>query len=327
MLKKYLLILFYLFLFGDSISAQFAFSVETNKIKYEYGETILVKSLLTNICDTSVTIFFGSQQSCQAEFQLDDFQSWMWTICLPTVEEVVFSPGRTRIYNWSIDPKIYGLPESNGIHELISVISFRVSSYFNTPAQTLSDTTYFEAPKYLGGQLHVDFPTESDSLLYSLKDSLNVEVLDRWDLSPTVNVINEIWQIYGHALDSLILELENDYRIKSVEYNRMITYDSITVTSITQEPRQIMDFYLSDSYPNPFNATSRFYIEIPHEDRVNIILYNSLGETVSLIFRGTLSSNVRYAFEIDGSNLSSGVYYYSVISSNYQKTKKVLLLR
>jgi hypothetical protein len=236
------------------------------------------------------------------------------------------APNSSRIYNWTIDPARFGIPESDGTHELISVISFRVGSYFDTPVQSLADTIFFEAPRFSGGQLNVSFAAENDTLLLPLKDSLNVEVLERSGPFPPVNVIDETWQIFGYRIDSLLYQLQDDYRIQYAELNRMIMYDSVTVTSVKQEPHPVTDFYLSNAYPNPFNSTSLFYVEIPKKDQVNIILFNTLGEKVAAIYRGTLNGNTRYTFEIDAADLSSGVYYYSVQGTHYHKVKKVVLL-
>jgi len=309
-----------------NLHAQFEYKVTTNKIVYDYGEIIYVSSRLTNISDTAVTISFGSTGSCQAHFQLDEYKTNLWYSCLPMVQEVTISPGRARVYNWTIDPSRLGIPKTGGDHKLFSYISYKLDKSSNSSYQTLHDSIYFEAPMYLGGQIFIGFTQSNDSLLEPLRDSLNVIVLNRNSYLSTRTIV-ELWQIHGYQIDSLSNDLWNDDRVMFVELNGTMEYDSITVTSITQESEIINKFFLSNAYPNPFNATSRFNIELPQTDQVNIVLFNILGEKVSTIYSGELSSNIRYTFEIDATKLSSGIYYYLVNSSNILKTKKVVLLK
>ncbi len=304
-------------LFTVNAYPQLELKVSTNKDHYEYGELIYITCSVTNISDSTVIIIAPCYDSYQAEFKFNNYYSLDWTTCLTLTQELVFQPNRTRNYSWTIDPEIFGLPDKDGEQRIIG-------HYFY---QGLTDTIYISAPLFLGGQVWVGFSQESDSLLIPLRDSLNVIVLERYDLLPTIDSIYELWQIYGYQIDSLLSQLQNDNRIKYVEYNRMIMYDSINVTSVKQESLQISDFYLSNAYPNPFNSTTRFYVEFPHTDQISIVLYNSLGEIVATIFSGSLSGNMRYTFEIDANELSSGIYYYSVKNSNYQKNKKVVLLK
>jgi len=311
---KKIIVLFLILL--TNLYAQFDFKIYTDKNSYSYGEIITITASITNISDSTITIIAPCFSSMQAEFEFNDYSSMLWTQCLTTQEELIFSPNTTRSYVWSIDPQRFGLPDKNGLQRI-------VGQYFYN---NLTDTIYITSPLYRGGQLSVGFLISNDTNMISIKDSLSVQVLERFEYQ-SINSISETWQINGYKLDSLVQELSNDDRFKYVEYNRTINYDKIIVTSV-KEHIIINDSYkISDAYPNPFNSSSNFYVELPVTENLKIELYNILGEKVKTIYSGILEKNIRHRFQIHSSGLSSGIYYYVVHSPNVYKSKKLIVLK
>ena len=85
-------------------------------------------------------------------------------------------------------------------------------------------------------------------------------------------------------------------------------------------------FELSQNYPNPFNPITTIKYAVPQQSFVNISIYNLLGEKIlTLINEDKQPGNYEVLF--DGSNLSSGVYFYKIVSSNFIETKKLILMR
>ena len=87
----------------------------------------------------------------------------------------------------------------------------------------------------------------------------------------------------------------------------------------------IKDF-LSQNYPNPFNPSTRIEYYIARISRVTIELYDLLGRKVT-----TLHDNVEHPgnhfIEFNSSGLSSGVYFYKMITTNYTQTRKLVVLK
>lgn len=80
------------------------------------------------------------------------------------------------------------------------------------------------------------------------------------------------------------------------------------------------------NYPNPFNPSTQIKYDLPKSSFVTIEIYNSLGEEVSKIvseFREAGS----YSVTFDGSNFSSGIYFYSIEAGQYKETKKMVLIK
>jgi len=102
---------------------------------------------------------------------------------------------------------------------------------------------------------------------------------------------------------------------------------SFVVVSISDEsfPTQ---FDLSQNYPNPFNPTTLINYTIPKESYVKMIVYDIKGEEVAILI-DEIKTAGNYMINLDASkfNLSSGIYFYSLISDDFTQTKKMIYLR
>ncbi len=83
---------------------------------------------------------------------------------------------------------------------------------------------------------------------------------------------------------------------------------------------------LSQNYPNPFNPSTTIEFHIPHGTDVLLRVTNILGETISVLHNGYLSSG-DYKMMVDGRDLSSGVYFVSLITPQSSLVRKILLLK
>ena len=83
---------------------------------------------------------------------------------------------------------------------------------------------------------------------------------------------------------------------------------------------------LAQNYPNPFNPTTTISYTLPSRSRVSLDIYDVLGRSVDQIDLGTLSSGT-HDVEYDGSSLSSGVYFYRLVSDFGNETRKMVLLK
>jgi hypothetical protein len=59
---------------------------------------------------------------------------------------------------------------------------------------------------------------------------------------------------------------------------------------------------------------------------VRLIVYDLLGREVATLVNEPLSPGT-YEVEFEGSNYASGVYFYSLITNDFSKTKKLILLK
>jgi xylan 1,4-beta-xylosidase len=86
------------------------------------------------------------------------------------------------------------------------------------------------------------------------------------------------------------------------------------------------EFRLSQSYPNPFNSTTRINYSVPKNSYITLKVYNLLGEEVTTLFEGFKQLG-NYTAMFDASGLSSGMYFYRMTAENFTDTKKTILLK
>ena len=86
------------------------------------------------------------------------------------------------------------------------------------------------------------------------------------------------------------------------------------------------DFILEQNYPNPFNPSTKIRYSIPEYSSVTLKVFNLLGEEIETLVNGEQSAGV-YEATFDASNLSSGIYFYTLKTNNSSFTKKMMLIR
>ncbi len=90
-------------------------------------------------------------------------------------------------------------------------------------------------------------------------------------------------------------------------------------------------FQLHQNYPNPFNPTTTIKYSVPkiinHKSSIiNLKIYDILGrEIATLVNENKPPGN--YEVNFDGSNLSSGVYFYKMTAGSFTTVKKLNLIK
>ncbi|MBW7889397.1 MAG: T9SS type A sorting domain-containing protein, partial [Bacteroidetes bacterium] len=88
---------------------------------------------------------------------------------------------------------------------------------------------------------------------------------------------------------------------------------------------------LEQNYPNPFNPSTTIRYSIPEARNhsaiaVTLKVYDLLGkETATLVNEVQEAGN--YSVQFNASQLSSGIYFYTLTAGNNISTKKLLLLK
>ena len=85
-------------------------------------------------------------------------------------------------------------------------------------------------------------------------------------------------------------------------------------------------FKLAQNYPNPFNPITTIKFELPKASHVNLTVYDVLGREVSALVNDRRDAGV-YEAKFDGSNLTSGMYFYRLQAGDFVSTKRMLVLK
>lgn len=83
---------------------------------------------------------------------------------------------------------------------------------------------------------------------------------------------------------------------------------------------------LQQNYPNPFNPSTTIRYSIPNQQHVRLEVYNVIGRRVQIIQDGVQSAGW-HSVRFNGSNLSSGVYFYRLHSEGAIKTGRMTLIK
>ena len=103
-------------------------------------------------------------------------------------------------------------------------------------------------------------------------------------------------------------------------------YD-ITLTAIDPKTDIIPDrFYVSPNYPNPFNPVTKIKYGLNTSGDVIMYLFDIRGALVQTLVNEYHPAG-SYELTFDGSQLASGVYFYSIITNGIVKTRKLVLLK
>jgi len=87
------------------------------------------------------------------------------------------------------------------------------------------------------------------------------------------------------------------------------------------------NYKLAQNFPNPFNPKTQIKYEINKKSQVTIKVFNILGVEIETLVESNQQPG-SYKIEFDGSNISSGIYFYSLYIDGIPiDTKKMILIR
>ncbi|NNL22439.1 MAG: T9SS type A sorting domain-containing protein, partial [Ignavibacteriaceae bacterium] len=116
-------------------------------------------------------------------------------------------------------------------------------------------------------------------------------------------------------------------------YSSRVTNDSIiyktidfSLTNVQETTSKIRAYELFHNYPNPFNPTTKIEFQIEDLGFVDLKVYDVLGNEVATLVNEEKSAGI-YEVEFNGSELTSGIYFYQLKAGNFVETKKMIVLK
>jgi hypothetical protein len=85
-------------------------------------------------------------------------------------------------------------------------------------------------------------------------------------------------------------------------------------------------FAVEQNSPNPANPTTTIGFTLPEAGNVTVEVFNVAGQKVDTLVNDFMDSG-RHSLVWDGSTFSTGVYFYTVTSGDFNKTMKMTLLK
>ncbi len=85
-------------------------------------------------------------------------------------------------------------------------------------------------------------------------------------------------------------------------------------------------YNLYQNYPNPFNPVTNIKFDIPKAEDVNIKIFNLLGQKMVEVDKPGLQAGT-YEYSFNGSEFSSGIYFYQIQTPSFIETKRMILVK
>ena len=111
------------------------------------------------------------------------------------------------------------------------------------------------------------------------------------------------------------------YRLKQVDFNGNYEYSDVVTVKASLAKTE-----LYQNSPNPFNPSTKISFSLAETGKVNVSVYNVIGQKVADLVNQTMESGV-HNVDFNASNLPSGLYIYRLDTPNYSKTMKMMLLK
>jgi hypothetical protein len=91
------------------------------------------------------------------------------------------------------------------------------------------------------------------------------------------------------------------------------------------------EFALQQNYPNPFNPTTFIKYNLPKEAIVKIVIYDLMGREIRTLLNEKQNAGYKSIIwngrDNNGQMVSSSMYIYQMITDEFQKTRKMMLLK
>ena len=181
-----------------------------------------------------------------------------------------------------------------------------------------------------GGQIQHVLTTNNPSIFAFIREKENCKVFEIFNLTNQEKTFTLQGNLYtgnyrdAFSNDSVYFNENTELTLPSWGYK---VYESGSGIILSQNFEFILnEFMLSQNYPNPFNPTTKIKYSISQPSQVSIKVYNSLGKEIETLINEYKTAGT-YEIFFDAGNISSGVYFYRIVSGNYSETNKMILLK
>jgi len=189
----------------------------------------------------------------------------------------------------------------------------------------------------------------SDIWIFQIAGNLSLASGAKVTLSGNAQASNIFWQVAGQvtlgttaAMKGIILCKTEIVISTGATLNgralaqTAVTLDADTVvqptaaTSVGNAGSTPAEFALLQNYPNPFNPSTKIQYTIKNAGLVSLKVYNLLGQEVATLINDRQAAGtytISFGIVNGTSGLSSGVYFYRLITGSFVSTKKLILIK
>jgi len=184
-------------------------------------------------------------------------------------------------------------------------------SFVSDSSASLDIWEYVEDVETLDSLLDYQFDVSEDSIFWSF-DTLNGELT----ISSTIS--------FG-GIASLYITVTDDSFATAMDSLRIVVSQ---ITGIDDDWRYQIpkEYVLLQNYPNPFNPVTHIRFGLPKASDVILEIYNVLGQRLITLV-DTHKPAGYHEVILDATQLASGIYLYKIQSGEFNRVKKMILMK
>jgi len=128
------------------------------------------------------------------------------------------------------------------------------------------------------------------------------------------------------SLTTLDVYYVDDLEIENTEYTETIaSWDPNFCSVGIKEVAGTTISNVGQNFPNPFTGTTTINVNLTKAETVTLNVTNSIGQVVATkVVKGTAGKN---EITVDGSSLTAGIYFYTVVAGDSKVTRKMSVVK
>ncbi len=198
------------------------------------------------------------------------------------------------------------------------VCSYTTFLYGNT--QVVDDGSILNA-----GEIFVNYSSDNGVTWTTPQNITNTPNIEEKHSSLPININSDSLKLY------YLRDLKAGGWVNVASWGKAPVYGiyyQSSLVGIQNISSQALSYELSQNYPNPFNPSTNIKFSIPKANFTSLIIYDALGREITKLISERLNAgSYQYDFSAGSYGLSSGVYYYKLISGDFVQTKQMMLIK
>jgi len=147
----------------------------------------------------------------------------------------------------------------------------------------------------------------------------------------SINTINDVELLHSFPISEEYLNLKHSYFYNNelINIRSALGIEIFNVKNITKVEKiyheEFPDYDLIN-YPNPFNSSTIINYSLPKSKKIKIYLYNVLGKEIDKLVDNYKEAGF-HSIKYNANHLSSGVYFFRLLSNSKSIAKKMLIIK
>lgn len=209
---------------------------------------------------------------------------------------------------------------------LINGLTFELNRIdWETPLNSLEEWRIINA----SNMLHPMHSHSEQFQVYSRNGSTNLAPEDKgWKDTVLINPFETV-RLLVKFTDYRGIFLFHCHNLEHEDDGMMQNFKIVDPIGINEEAGNIPEeFRLYQNYPNPFNPVTNIKFDLPKSGNISLKVYNQFGREVTTLANGyRTAGSYEISFDADTLKLSSGVYFYKLITEKKSMTKRMILIK